>query len=198
MTTVQNSALGGRLPLVDPAELTDDQKGLSDLLSNTLVAWAKSVGVEAATKDGRLIGPFNPALYSPAISAKFIELQMFEPMHTSLNERVRQVVILAVGAVWRADYELYAHSAAARAAGISEHAVKALVNGEIADDLSDEEKIAGRVARQLCVDHRVDDTLYGEAEKAFGRQGLVDMAALIGAYNAVCTTLTMFNIAAPA
>ena len=198
MTTVQNSALGGRLPLVDPAELTDDQKGLSDLLSNTLVAWAKSIGVEAATEDGRLIGPFNPALYSPAISAKFIELQMFEPMHTSLNERVRQVVILAVGAVWRADYELYAHSAAARAAGISEHAVKALVNGEIADDLSDEEKIAGRVARQLCLDHRVDDTLYGEAEKAFGRQGLVDMAALIGAYHGVCATLTMFNIAAPA
>ena len=65
-----------------------------------------------------------------------------------------QVAILAVGAVWRADYELYAHSAAARAAGISEHAVKALANGEIADDLSDEEKIAGRVARQLCLDHR--------------------------------------------
>ena len=43
MTTVQNSALGGRLPLVDPAELTDDQKGLSDLLSNTLVAWPKAL-----------------------------------------------------------------------------------------------------------------------------------------------------------
>ena len=76
MTTVQTDALGGRLPLVDPAELTDDQKGLFDLLSNTLVAWAKSVDVQSATDDGRLIGPFNPALYSPAISAKFIELQI--------------------------------------------------------------------------------------------------------------------------
>jgi 4-carboxymuconolactone decarboxylase len=64
--------------------------------------------------------------------------------------------------------------------------------------VSDEEKIAGRVARLLCLDHRVDDALYREAEKAFGRQGLVDMAALIGAYHAVCTTLTMFNITAPA
>jgi 4-carboxymuconolactone decarboxylase len=195
--TEASDALGGRLPLVDPAELTDDQKGVFDLLSNTLVAWAQSVDVQAATDDGRLIGPFNPALYSPAISAKFIELQMFEPLHTSLPEPVRQVVILAVGAVWRADYELYAHSAAARKAGISEVAVKALNNGEIPDDLSAEEKIAGRVARQLSRDHRVDNALYHEAEKAFGRKGLVDMAALIGAYHCVCTTLNMFNIAAP-
>jgi 4-carboxymuconolactone decarboxylase len=196
--TVDADALGGRLPLVDPAALTDDQQKLFDLLSNTLVAGVNSVGGQAATDDGRLIGPFNPALYSPAISAKFVELQMFELMHTTLPERVRQVVILAVGAVWRADYELYAHSAAARAAGISEDAVKALANGEIPDGLSDEEKIAGRVARRLCLDHRVDDALYRAAEKAFGRQGLVDMAALIGAYHGVCTTLTMFNIAAPA
>ena len=196
--TAQTDALGGRLPLVNPAALTRDQQGLVDLLSNTLVAGVNSVGAQAATDDGRLIGPFNPALYSPAISAKFVEQQMFELMHTSLPERVRQVVILAVGAVWRADYELYAHSAAARAAGISEHAVKALANGEIPDELSEHEKIAGRLARQLTSTHRVDDTLYREAEKAFGKQSLVDMAALIGAYHGVCTTLTMFNIAAPA
>jgi 4-carboxymuconolactone decarboxylase len=115
-----------------------------------------------------------------------------------LNERVRQVVILAVGAVWRADYELYAHSAAALKAGISDPAVKALANGEIPDDLSDDEKIAARVARELTTNHRVDDTLYRQAENAFGRKGLVDMAALIGAYHAVCTTLTLFEVPAPA
>jgi 4-carboxymuconolactone decarboxylase len=196
--TAHTDALGGRLPLVNPAALTDDQQGLVDLLSNTLVAGVNSVGAQAATDDGRLIGPFNPALYSPAISAKFVELQMFELMHTSLPERVRQVVILAVGAGWRADYELYAHSAAARAAGISEHAVKALANGEIPDELTEDEKIAGRLALQLTSTHRVDDALYREAEKAFGKQGLVDMATLIGAYHGVCTTLTLFDVPAPA
>ena len=196
--TVQTDALGGRLPLVDPAALTDDQQELFDLLSNTLVAWANLFEFRAATDDGRLIGPFNPALYSPAISAKFVELQMFEPMHTSLNERVREVVILAVGAVWRADYELYAHAAAARKAGLSEHAVKALANGEVPEELTADEKIAGRIARQLSSTHRVDDALYREAEQAFGRRGLVDIAALIGAYHAVCTTLTMFDVPAPA
>jgi len=196
--TAHTDALGGRLPLVDPTELTDGQKGLVDLLSSTLVAGVNTVGAKAATDDGRLIGPFNPGLYSPAISAKFVELQVFELMHTSLPERVRQVVILAVGAVWRADYELYAHSAAARAADISEHAVTALANGDIPDELSEHEKIAGHVARQLSSTHRIDDALYREAETAFGKQGLVDMAALIGAYHGVCATLTLFEVPAPA
>lgn len=194
----RTDALGGRLPLADPAALTDEQRGLFDQLSNTLVAWAKGVDVQATTADGRLIGPFNPALYSPAVSSKFVELQMFEPLHTSSSERVRQVVILAVGAVWRADYELYAHSAAARHAGISEDAVKALVNGEVPDGLGEHEKIAARLTGELCLTHRVDDALYREAEDGFGKQGLVDTAALIGAYHGVCTTLTLFEIRAPA
>jgi 4-carboxymuconolactone decarboxylase len=122
---------------------------------------------------------------------------MFEPMHTSLNARVREVVMLAVGAVWRADYELYAHSAGARMAGISEHAAKALASGQIPDDLTDDEKVAARLTRELTTSHRVGDALFREAEQAFGRTGLVDMAALIGAYHAVCTTLTLFEIPAP-
>ena len=49
-------------------------------------------------------------------------------------------MILAVGAVWRADYELYAHSAAARKAGISEGAIKTLVGGGIPDELTEDKR----------------------------------------------------------
>ena len=110
--TDSTDKLGGRLPLVDPATLTGAQRDVFDRLMTTFVPWANDVGVQATTRDGRLIGPFNSALINPAISAKFLELQFAEVANTHLNERVRQVVILAVGAVWRADYELYAHSAA--------------------------------------------------------------------------------------
>jgi 4-carboxymuconolactone decarboxylase len=62
--------------------------------------------------------PFNPALLNPAIAAPFLDLQSAEQMHTSLSARVREVVILAVGDAWQADYELYAHVAVARTAGL--------------------------------------------------------------------------------
>lgn len=89
------------------------------------------------------------ALLNPATAAPFMELHLAEQKHTSLSERVREVVILAVGAVWHADYELYAHSAVARLAGISEDAVRTLASGGLPDDLSDHEKIAVRLVRQL-------------------------------------------------
>ena len=196
--TVQTHALGGRLPLADPDSLTVAQRQVFDALMATLIPWSNSVPFQSTTEDGRLIGPFNPALYSPAISSKFLELQVFEETHTSLPERLRQVVTLAVGAVWGADYELYAHSAAARKAGISEDAIATLVSGGIPEDLTKDEKTAGRVAQQLCRNHRIDDALYRDAETALGTLGLVDLGALIGVYHGVCTTLTLFEVPAPA
>jgi len=196
--TKQSQTLGGRLPLADPATLTGAQRDLFEALKATWEPLSNGAGVQMTTADGRLIGPYNTFLLHPEMAAKFSEFQAGEKAHTTLSPRVREVVILAVGAVWRADYELYAHAAAARKAGLSEHAVKALANGEVPEELTADEKIAGRIARQLSSTHRVDDALYREAEQAFGRRGLVDIAALIGAYHAVCTTLTMFDVPAPA
>jgi 4-carboxymuconolactone decarboxylase len=49
----------------------------------------------------------------------------------------------------------------------------------------------------LSTNHPIDDGLYREAEQVFGREGLFDIAALIGIYHAVCVTLTMFAVPAP-
>jgi 4-carboxymuconolactone decarboxylase len=159
---------------------------------DSLTSWREFV-----TDDGRLIGPDNPALLNPAISLASTTLMLGEQTHTSLSPRVREVVILAVGAVWQCDYELYAHTAAARKVGISEDAIWVLVIGEIPEDLKEDEKIAAELTRQLSTHHRVDDTLYWQAESCFGAQGLADIATLIGMYQMVCTTLNLFDIPAP-
>jgi 4-carboxymuconolactone decarboxylase len=107
------------------------------------------------------------------------------------------VVILAVGAVWQSEYELYAHSAAARKAGIPDDAVRLLASGGKPDDLSKDETVAAELTRQLSTAHRVDETLYRQAESCFGTKGLTDIAILVGIYHTVCTTLNLFEIPAP-
>ena len=106
-------------------------------------------------------------------------------------------MILAVGAVWKSDYELYAHAAAARKAGLSEEAVRTLTIGGLPDELSDQEKIAQRFARQLSAEHRIDAALYSAAEHVFGQRGLVEIAYLAGIYHTVCALLNAFEIPAP-
>src|ERR1700733_5075735 len=195
--TTPTEKLGGRLPLLDPRSLSAAQKEIYDRLNATFVSWSHRINFQSTTNDGRLIGPFNPILFSPGISASFLDLHDAEEKHTSLSERVRQVVILTTGAVWQSGYELYAHSAAARRAGISESAIRILAAGGLPDDLSEQETIAQSYARQFSAKHRVDADLYSAAVLAFGEKGVVDLTYLIGIYHITCGLLNSFDIPRP-
>jgi 4-carboxymuconolactone decarboxylase len=194
---MQSDNLGGRLPLLDPAKLSETQREVYDIANSTMVPWAEAAHFQSKTADGRLIGPFNPVLFAPEMATCFADLQAAEARYTPLSERVRQVVILAVGAVWKADYELYAHSAVARRAGLSEAAIRSLASGGHPEDLSDEERVAQRFVRQLTAEHHVEEKLYRAAEAAFGREGIVAMTFLAGCYQVVCSLLNAFEIPAP-
>ena len=168
-----------------------------DSIISKMVPWAESSGFEAKLPDGKLIGPFNTILASPEIASSFLALQASEQEHTSLSERVRQVVILTVGTVWESDYERYAHSAFARRAGLSEDAIRALSQGDEADDLMQEERVAQHFARQLTAEHHVGDELYAEAFAAFGARGIVDLLFLAGCYDTISSLLNVFRVPVP-
>jgi 4-carboxymuconolactone decarboxylase len=195
--SLSSDELGGRLPLTDPATLTQPQQQLFDSVVANQLPWANDAGFRIRTADGRLIGPFNTFLLRPEVAVKFLAFAAAEQSHTALSERVREIAIISVGAVWGADYELYAHKILARQAGLSEAAIEKLADGGLPDELSEPEKTAARVARRLSVDHRIDDALYREAEQVFGRQGLFDLAAVMAQYHAVSTLLTLFAVPAP-
>jgi 4-carboxymuconolactone decarboxylase len=192
------ATLGGRLPLLDRESLAPAQKKLFDQMMDYVVPRADSAGFVARTDAGQLIGPFNPALLNPAIGSAFLELQFTEETHTSLSQRSRQVVILTVGAIWQAPYELYAHSAVGRRAGLSDDAVRTLAAGGLPQNLTEQEVVAHRVARSLSVEHRIDDALYREAETLFGAEGVIDIVVLVGIYHTVCAILNAFAIPAAA
>lgn len=99
--------------------------------------------------------------------------------------------------MWKAAYELYAQSASACKAGVSEDAIESLAKGQLPDDLTEREKIAQLFTRNLITTHEVADDLYVQAETAFGMNGLVDVCFLIGRYLLVSTLLNAFQVPAP-
>ncbi|HEX3283905.1 MAG TPA: carboxymuconolactone decarboxylase family protein [Mycobacterium sp.] len=195
--TTGDVILGGRLPLYDGAGLKPLQKDLFDWQMREAAPWAEAAGFQARTQAGQLIGPFNPALLSPAISKAFFEFVLAEHQSTTLSKRAREVVILTVGAAWKAPYELYAHCAVGRHVGLSDDEVRILAEGGLPKDLSDKEEVAHRVARALSLEHRLDDVLYSEAENLLGANGIMDAVVLTGIYHTVCAILNAFEIPAP-
>jgi 4-carboxymuconolactone decarboxylase len=193
-----DDALGGRLPLAERSALSEPQQQLYDNLTTSAIPWAKRAGFASQTSDGRFIGPYNPLLQSPVISGSFLHFQAVEEENTSLTPQVRQVVILAVGAVWRSAYELYAHTAAARSVTLPDHVARALAAGQMPGELSAPEQCAWRFAHQLTTQRQIEQPVYDQAHAMFGAQGIVDMLSLIGAYQTVCGILNAFEIPAPA
>ncbi len=189
--------LGGRTALLPPEALTAPQRKLYDYIDARMVPWAEKSGFQAKLADGRLIGPFNPVLLSPEIGRVFLELQAVEGASTNLSPRVREVVILTVGAVWRCDYERYAHAAVAKAAGLPPAAITALVQGDATIDLEQDEQAARRFTRALIADHQVDDALFEEARATFGEKGIVDLIMLAGCYDLISSLLNAFQVPAP-
>ena len=194
----QDDSLGGRLPLLGKSELDGAQSKLYDAMDKDMIAWAKKSGFQATTEDSRMIGPFNPLLYSPMLGQGYMEYLGAERKHTTLDTKLREIVILSVGAVWQAAYELYAHTVVAEKAGLDPETVESLAAGQTPAALSEEQSIAHTFSRTLASEHKVDAALYAQAEKAFGRKGLVDMIHLIGLYMATSALLNAFAVPAPA
>ena len=118
-----------------PDFMSDEQKQVYDRVNASTVPWATDAGFRVKAEGGALVGPYNSQLLSPGTDAGYLDMLDAEKKHTSLNPRIREVIILSVGAVWKADYEIYAHSAAGRTAGLSESAIRTLAAGGLPDDL---------------------------------------------------------------
>jgi 4-carboxymuconolactone decarboxylase len=195
--TSSNNSLGGRLALLTPDDLSASQREFYTLLQTSVLPWAKQSGFQAETDAHELIGPFNAMLRSPEISKAMMGLTGVESQHSSLDERVQQVVILTVGAVWQASYELYAHTAVARKAGMSEEAIQALVAGQRPDGLSQKETLAYDFTRQLVTTHKINSDLYQQSIETFGEKGMLDMLILAGEYMTISALLNTFVVPAP-
>ena len=198
MATVTNeNALGGRIALLEPSELNHAQDKLYKRMLSEMVSWADKSGFQADTEDKRLIGPFNPMLLSPEISAASLDYLKAEQDNTTLTKRMREIVILATGAAFQSAYELYAHKAVAKSVGLEEDAITAISSGQAPTGLPVEEMAVYELTHALATMHKADSAVYSRAVEAIGTQGVVDLIHLSGNYMTISTLLNAFEVPAP-
>ena len=189
--------LGGRFALYRPESLTGSARKLYEHAQSTIVPESEKAGFTALLADGRLVGPFNPMLASPDICAAVLALQKAEGAATSLSPVTRQVVILSVGAVWKAPYELYAHTAEARSVGLQQDVIDLLVKGETATALAEADQTVQRFTLALVGERQVSDDVFEAAKRALGEKGIVDLILLAGCYQLICSLLNAIAIPVP-
>lgn len=163
------------------AELTVEQRALYERITGGPRA-AGPQHFALTDAEGRLAGPFDALLLSPAVGTALQEVGAAVRYGSDLTDRVRELAILRVAGHWNCTFERSAHEAIGRAVGLSELEIAAAATG-MQPDLSDPaESAALAVVEALVLGGDLGDEEYTRAVDQLGERGVLELTALVGYY----------------
>lgn len=148
-----------------------------------------------ADAHGRLHGPFNAMLFSPAVGLAVQSLGGALRYEGVLPSRLRELVILEVARIRHCSYEWIAHESLARAAGLSDAEVTAIQFGD--DGLSPTEQLVRTLTRRLLVTRNLMDDQIEAASTAIGVDGVCELIVLIAYYDLLAQSLQVWRTPLP-
>lgn len=183
-----------RLPALHPDELDHEQHDLYE----AIVGGPRTASVFSfADEEGRLLGPYNAMLHSPAVGGPMQELGAALRFRTSFTKREREIAILVVAAHLRSDFEWYAHERVGRRAGLTDAELTALRTGADPILADARERIIYEAARTLVAEGDLTAPMFAEATASLGRGAVVELVTLVGFYTAVALQLRVFRVGVP-
>jgi 4-carboxymuconolactone decarboxylase len=186
----------GRLPWPGPDELTLERRRVYDLIADGPRVASQALS-PVTGPGGRLEGPFNAMLLSPAVGASLQGVGASLRYGSGLTSREREVAILCVAASWRSDFEWVAHVELARAAGLSDAAIEALATGAAPGDLEGDEPSVHAVVTALLVEADLSDEEWQAASTILGVPKIFELVTLVGYYQLLSLSLRVFRTPLP-
>lgn len=185
-----------RLPLLDPAQMSEAQKALyDDIRSGIAVNFTAFKTIDDDT--GALIGPWNAMLHEPHMGWPVWNLSKVTSAESVLPRPVREIAILVVGAHYKAPYELYAHTAVAKQLDMDAGRLSTLCSGHRPADLDAVEGIAYDVTSALMCGGVLPELCYRRAVELLGQRGLNELVYLVGLYGCVAVMLNAYDVPVP-
>lgn len=129
-----------------------------------------------------LNGPFNILLRSPDVGNRLQAVGEYLRFKTSLPHAINEFAIVTVAREWTAQYEFFAHSKLALAAGVKEDVVDDIAAGRTPKMTPDQQAVWSFI-KELDTTHRVSDSTFDNVKQRFGERGVVDLISLIGYYH---------------
>ncbi len=113
---------------------------------------------------------------------------------STLPARERELVILRVGWLCRAEYEWAQHVVIARGSGLSDEEIERISRGPDAPGWSELERALLRAANELHEDAFVSDATWSTLAAHYGTQQLMDLVFTIGQYHLVSMALNSLGV----
>ena len=147
---------------------------------------------------GRLPGPAKIWVHNPKLSKVIGPFGAHFRTGYSLSEREREIAVCIVNSKWHSIYPTNAHERAAKAAGLPDDKVEAILSGLPTSFTDKREQVVYEVAMCLTNSRWVAKGLYDRAVEALGHVGITDVITLMGFYTSVSLTLAFYDVPAGA
>jgi 4-carboxymuconolactone decarboxylase len=136
-------------------------------------------------------GPFLPLLRCPQLLDRVAKMGEYLRFESVLDVRIRELVTCAVARHTSNQFEWLMHAPLALKAGAAQATLDALHAGARPKQLPRDEEAALDFTRELLATNGVSDAAYDDALAAFGEQGVVELASLVGYFTMVCWVMNV-------
>ena len=147
---------------------------------------------------GRLPGPTKIFVENPPLVKVMGPLGTYFRTGYSLSEREREIAVVIICSKWHSIYPTNAHERAAKAAGLTDAQVEALLLGLPTSFEDAREQAVYEMAVCLSNARWVPKGLFDRAVAALGHTGITDVISLMGYYTSASMTLAFYDVPADA
>ena len=179
-----------------PQEMTEEQQAIYALFATGRRARPGNP-FSLVDASGRLQGPPAAWVLAPPLGRALEQLGGAVRYELTLPARASEIAILMVAHHYRSPFELYAHTRAGAAAGLSPDDLGALAAGQPPALTTQAERVTYAVTRAVLTDGTLDDEQYAQAAGVLGAGQLFELTTLIGWYSMVAVQLAVFGLMPP-
>ena len=143
---------------------------------------------------GNISPLYQILLNAPEIAQGWEALLTAIRNRNSLSPAIREMIILRVAVLNRANYEFDAHAPHASKAGMSQEKIESLKDSKISDVFDEKECLILKLTDVMTQDIQVPDTVFDQVRPYFNDQEILELVATISAYNMVSRLLNALHI----
>jgi alkylhydroperoxidase family enzyme len=178
-------------PLLPPKEWPPEMREALAALRPPEARHAVPVQRDDRPKALNLLGTF--ARY-PALTRAYHVFNGHVQFATTLSLRQRELLVLRVAAVRKADYEWAQHTVVAADAGLGDDEVARVADGPDAPGWSPLERAMLRAVDELIDDAEIGDATWKVLASELDEQQLMDLVFTVGAYDLLAMAIRSFGV----
>lgn len=180
-------------PLAEPTLDSEQRRLLAAIASGPRAAL---LGDERSPDGWALPGPFGPMLLAPGVGDPLQALGAALRFRGRLDPATRELAIVATAAACGSRYELDHHLPLARAAGVPDSVLDAVVDGAEAESLSEMGDVGTAVVqacRVLVATGGIERERMASLESGLGRAEAFELLVLAGYYRLLATVIDAYG-----